>query len=245
MRKIIIMLLTLAVTLPIAAQDDTDTGMWMSVGAQKKFNKQWSMTGEAEYRLRDGFGASDRWTVGMSTAYKPYKWLRFNAGYKLMRDNNEEEYSYHKDGTVNKFTPSYWNTKHRVYASVTGSLRSNNWKLALRERWQYTLKKETTVQRWDEDDEEWTEKIKNGGARHVLRSRLQLSYDIRSLNLEPFMSTEWYNAKGGLQKIRYTVGADWQVAKHHNLNLFYRYIDGKDEDNTNRHVVGVGYTYKF
>ena len=195
MRKMMIMLFTLAMTLPMAAQEDTDMGLWMTAGAQKKINKQWSVTGEAEYRLRDDFSASDRWTIGLSTTYKPYKWLKLHAGYKFMRDNNEEEYSYHKDGSVNKYTPSYWNTKHRLYAGATGTLKMNNWNLSLRERWQYTLKRPTTVQRYDEDDEAWEDKEKKGGGKNVLRSRLQLSYDFKSVGIEPFVSAELYNQR--------------------------------------------------
>ena len=240
-----IMLFTLAMTLPMAAQEDTDMGLWMTAGAQKKINKQWSVTGEAEYRLRDDFSASDRWTIGLSTTYKPYKWLKLHAGYKFMRDNNEEEYSYHKDGSVNTYTPSYWNTKHRLYAGATGTLKMNNWNLSLRERWQYTLKRPTTVQRYDEDDEAWEDKEKKGGGKNVLRSRLQLSYDFKSVGIEPFVSAELYNQKGGLQKIRYTAGTSWAFSKNHSLEMFYRYIDDKDEDNDNRHVIGIGYMYKF
>lgn len=245
MRKMMIMLFTLAMTLPMAAQEDTDMGLWMTAGAQKKINKLWSVTGEAEYRLRDDFSASDRWTIGLSTTYKPYKWLKLHAGYKFMRDNNEEEYSYHKDGSVNKYTPSYWNTKHRLYAGATGTLKMNNWNLSLRERWQYTLKRPTTVQRYDEDDEAWEDKEKKGGGKNVLRSRLQLSYDFKSAGIEPFVSAELYNQKGGLQKIRYTAGTSWAFSKNHSLEMFYRYIDDKDEDNDNRHIIGIGYMYKF
>ena len=62
--------------------------------------------------------------------------------------------------------------------------------------------------------------------------------------VDPYASVELYNAKGGLQKIRYTAGADWKLTKQHVVSAFYRYIDSHDDD-PNMHIIGLGYKYKF
>ncbi len=233
-----------ASTLPSAAQSDTETGLWMSAEAQKKINSQWSVSGEAEYRLREDFGSTDRWTVSVGTAYKPLSWLKFDAGYKFMRVLNDDESTYRDDGTLKKFTPSWWCTKHRVYASVTGTLALGRLDLSLRERWQYTYRPQTTVDRYDNLEEEWEEKTKDGKAKHVLRSRLQAEYNIPHCKVDPFASVEFYNRSGGLEKVRYTLGADWKLSKKQQFSFFYRYVDGRDGD-PNLHVIGLGYKYKF
>ena len=231
--------------LPLHAQDSSETGLWMSAEAQKKLSKQWSVSGEAEYRLRENLGSTDRWTVALSAAYKPVGWLKFDAGYKFMRVLNDDESSFRDDGTLKKFTPSWWCTKHRFFASATGTLSAGRLDLSLRERWQYTYRPETTVDRYDNIEEEWEDKTKDGKASHVLRSRLQAEYNIPSCKVDPFASVELYNQSGGLQKVRYTIGADWKISKKHQLSLFYRFVDEKNSDDPDRHVIGLGYKVKL
>jgi len=247
MKKLLMIIMVASFTMPIMAQsDDAETGLWMSAEAQKKINSQWSISGEAEYRLRENLGSTDRWTLSLGTVYKPLKWLKFDAGYKFMRVLNDDKTSYKSNGVdINKWTPSYWNTKHRAWASVTGTMALGRFDLSLRERWQYTYRPETTVQRYDVDEDEWEDKVKDGKAQHVLRSRVQLEYDIPRCKVEPYVSAEFYNASGGLKKIRYTVGADWKINKQNSIGAFYRYIDAKEEDDLNQHVIGIGYKYKF
>jgi opacity protein-like surface antigen len=51
-----------------------------------------------------------------------------------------------------------------------------------------------------------------------------------------------------LEKVRYTVGLDWKLSKQHTLGAFYRYQHvNKDDDEleTNRHLLGVSYKFKF
>ena len=51
-----------------------------------------------------------------------------------------------------------------------------------------------------------------------------------------------------LQKTRFQVGVDWKVAKQHSLGLFYRYQSVRDDEDDlepNRHMIGLGYKFKF
>ena len=245
MKKLLLTALAAFMMLPAVAQSDTETGLWTSAEVQKKLSKQWNIAAEAEYRLREDFGATDRWTIAASATYKPLKWLKIDAGYKFMRVLNDDETSWKDNGVdPNKWTPAWWCTKHRLFASVTGQWRTGRFDLSLRERWQYTYRPETTVDRYDIDDDEWEDKAKDGKAQHVLRSRLQAEYDIPKCKIDPYASIELYNAKGGLQKIRYTAGADWKLTKQHVVSAFYRYLDSHDDD-PNMHIIGLGYKYKF
>jgi hypothetical protein len=86
--------------------------------------------------------------------------------------------------------------------------------------------------------------VKEGKASHVLRSRLEVGYNIPRSDINSYVNVELYNAAGGLDKIRYTAGADWKITKQHTLGAFLRYVDDKGDDPDYR-VIGLSYKYKF
>lgn len=190
----------------------------------------------------------------------------------LQFKDTEEDYSYYEIDNDEDF----WRTRHRFNVSFTGSVKFGRLKISLRERWQYTYqpkvsytKTEIDVTRYNMDDWGWAaesmglveyngylwqigneptikEKTKRGKGSNVLRSRLEVSYDIKSLSLEPYISCEMYHDDGGLRKTRYTIGGDYKITKRHSIGLYYRYQDfsGSDEgESTN--IIGIGYKFKF
>lgn len=243
-----LLLMSTILSLPMMAQDEgTENCLWMSAELQKKINKQWSIGTEVEYRLRDDMKNTDRWTASVSAAYKPYKWLKFDAGYKFIRLQNPFEQKLAANGqTVKRETPAYWSNRHRLFASVTGTLSLGQFDISLRERWQYTYRPEITVESYDGlmEDGDRDDKVKEGKASHVLRSRLEVGYNIPRSNINPYVNVELYHAAGGLDKIRYTAGADWKITKQHTLGAFLRYVDDKGDDPDYR-VIGLSYKYKF
>ena len=245
-------LLTLATLLAATAQTtmaQSEAGLIVGAEAEKKLSKQFSLSLEADMRTRNNLKTWDRWNVGLGASFKLNKYLKADAGYNLLYYNMREKISYKTSGAYNHWRPSYWGVKHRFHASVTGSYKfGNGLKLSLRERWQYTYRPEKTVQRWDFDDEQWEDNLRAGKGKNQLRSRLQLSYDKKRALLTPYASCELYNA-WGIEKIRYTVGTDLRLSKHHSLSLFYRFQDMKnvdaDEYDPDMHFVGLGYKLKF
>lgn len=170
----------------------------------------------------------------------------------------------------------FWRTRHRVNLSLTGSVKIDRFKISLRERWQYTYQPEVSydkteydVIRYNVDDWGWAQEnmglvehdgylwnvneegetkkdTKRGKGSNVLRSRLQVAYDIKNIPFEPYASCEMYHDDGGLKKIRYTIGGDYKIAKTHSIGLYYRYQDfsGSDEGEST-HILGLGYKFKF
>lgn len=245
--QVIATALLAAMCLPLAAQ--SEAGLLVGAEAEKKVNKKLSIGIEAEMRTRNNLKTMDRWKFGIGAEYKLTDWLKANAGYNLLNQNFREDYSYKSSGDLNKWSPSYWGIKHRVYASLTGSYKfSNNIKLSLRERWQYTYRPEKTIQRWDYDDEEWEDKVRSSYGKNQLRSRFEISYDKKNALLAPYASMELYNS-WGIEKIRYTIGTDIRLNKQHSLGLFYRFQDMKNVDaddyDPNMHYIGLGYKFKF
>ncbi|MCR5129873.1 MAG: DUF2490 domain-containing protein [Prevotella sp.] len=245
--------------LTASAQSD-DFGIWTSIQAEKKINTRWSAGFEAEMRTRDNVGNFDRWSAGLDLEYKIMRGLKISGGYSFLYDNNERISYYEEgDGKVEKEEVSvgdpkkmgqYWGARHRFNVSLTGQVKFGDLEVSLRERWQYTYRPEYTVdERWSFYNEEWDgeEHVYKGKGKNVLRSRLQLEYKLRSLGLTPFASAEMYNA-WSVQKMRYTVGTDWKLSKQHVFSLYYRYDNVRNDDydnEPNRHVIGVGYKFKF
>ncbi len=165
----------------------------------------------------------------------------------------------------------YWGLRHRVYAGLQGSVDVGRFKLSLRERWQYTYRPEKSVTReyyeyysderygppgelmdgypMIEVDANGEPKLRTykGKGKNVLRSRLQVDYDIPSCKVDPYASVELTNA-WSVQKVRYTLGAEWKIRKVHTLNFYYRYQDIRNDDfdsEPDMHILGLGYKYKF
>lgn len=281
------------VSIPAMAQFDFDDevsnfGVWTSVGVEKKITKKWGVEFEGEFRMADAMNEVSRYSVGISSDYKLTSWLKVDAGYVFMRDytrgNTElqlkEDVFDDGDYAWSEYeideNAGFWRTRHRVNASLTGSVKFGRFKISLRERWQYTYqpealfdKTEYDVIRYNIDDWGWAQdamgliesdgylwKIddagktkkdsKRGKGSNVLRSRLQLSYDIKGVPFEPYASCEMYHDDGGLKKTRYTIGGDYKISKKHSVGLYYRYQDfsGSDEGEST-HILGVGYKFKF
>lgn len=243
--KNIMIALGALISLPTWAQGEG--GLLMEADVKKSITKDFSIGFGADLRTRNNFKTMDRWSVGINADYKLTDWLKVDAGYKLLNTNFREDINLKCSGAYNSLRPSYWGIKHRFYASLTGSYKfANNIKLSLRERWQYTYRPEKTVQRWDYDDEEWEDKVRGGHAKNQLRSRFQIEYAPKKALFTPYANIELYNS-WGLDKVRYNIGTDIRLDKHHSLGVFYRYqnVHDDDDDTPNMHYLGVGYKFKF
>lgn len=239
-------LLAVLLLTPMGAAAQSDFGIWYGAGAEKKISKKWSAEVDGEFRTRNNTRTADRWDVGLAVEYKIAKGLKASAGYNLLYDNNVEEITRHADGGYNNWRPSYWGTRHRIHADLTGSVDVGRVKLSLRERWQYTYRPAKTTSRYDFDNAQWENTEVSGKGRNVLRSRLQAAWDIPHCKVDPYANAELFNS-WSLTKTRYTVGADWKITKHHAVGLYYRYQDVRDNDENepDEHIIGASYKFKF
>ena len=221
-----------------------DFGLWTSAGVKKSITKRFGAEVEGEFRTRDGLSAVDRWTIGAGLDYKIASFLKIDAGYKYIYAHPETETT--KKGNI---IPSYWQSKHRVYASLMGKVKWGQCELSLRERWQYTYRPSQSVAKYDGDDgSQKSDEYISGKCKNVLRSRLQVEYDIKKCPVTPYASCELYNMMGSgwsHEKTRWTIGGEYKVNKKHAIDIFYRYQDESDDDEDSGHAIGVGYVYKF
>jgi hypothetical protein len=246
MKKYIYAVLLILMPITAIAQDD-DFGLWTTLGAEKKLTKRFSIGAEGEMRTRNDSKTIDRWSGSMETEYKFFNWLKASAAYTFLYDNNKEKITYHSDGGYNNWRPHYWSPRHRFNVAMTGDVDFGRFNFSLREMWQYTYRPEKTTNRYDFDNAWWEPTTVSGKGKNILRSRLQVEYNIKKCKVNPYASVEIYNG-WSLEKTRYTVGADWNVDKHNVFGLFYRYqdVNGSDDDNDyNSHILGLNYKFKF
>lgn len=206
----------------LSAQDDL--GSSISVEITKKIIPGLNLSLEEDFRLRDNLETVDRFSTTLDLSYKIWDYLKVGGAYNLINYNHPT-----KD----------WEVRHRYYFYATGSYRINRFTLSLRERFQSTYR--VGVE----------ETSKRANPKLYLRSRFQVEYDIRNCKFEPYASVEIYNTLNDPQgnkmnKLRYTVGSEYKINKKNTLQLYYRYINFKDDDDSNgKHTIGLGYSYKF
>lgn len=239
-KRVIIILLALCGIIPVVNAQS----IWTSAEIRLKLVKGLNAFAEAEYRTHDKVSSTERWAGTLGLDYKICNYLKATAGYTYIHQQTITEVT--KKGNI---IPAYWQPKHRAAFALTGSLDIGRFSLSLRERYQYTYRTSQWVKKFDEDgitpkDDEW---VKAKG-KHVLRSRLEVEYNIPKSKFSPYISCEMYNSFNdnfGIEKIRYTVGSSYKINKKHSVDLYYRYIANGDEDEEGGHIIGVGYKFKI
>ena len=236
--RIITVILMTAMSMPLFAQSD-DFGIWSEINVEKKLSDRWSLDAGLGYRTRDNLKTSDRWSFGVDASYKLTNWLKFSAGYTLLDMHN------YKENYSGKKYADYWGLRHRFNAALTASKSFGIFNLSLRERWQYTYTPETTVQRYyTSDGTEADEHTYSGKGNHVWRNRLQLKLKTNSM-FRPYAHVETYMSNGW-DKIRYAAGTEIRLNKQHSFDVKYLFQHPLNDDSEcNRHIIDIGYTYKF
>ncbi len=232
-----------------------DVGLSIDISAEKRLSKPLLLTIDAEYRQRNNCATFDRATLGAGVDYKILPWLKGTAGLVFMLVNNDSKERSRSDGTTKWIRQEKVTPRYRAYAALTGSYTIARLKISLRERYQYTFRSAYTATRdyyTAAGDYNYSTDVRRGArSYHVLRSRLQVSYNIRHCPVTPYASAEIYNSltdKFNTRKLRYSVGAEWKVNKQNALSLSWTYQDvrGEDgDDDANTHLIGVGYTLRF
>ena len=239
-----LLLFLLTILIPTPSHAD-DAGLVLSVGASHKFNKRLNAGVEAEFRSRNDFRTADRVSLGADVNYKVLPWLKAGVGYILLVDNNREEFTWQNNGTeYNNWRPGYWGLRHRFNVTLTGSYKVRRVEVSLRERWQYTYRPSKVIDNFDFDEGEWEDHEVRGKGKNVLRSRLQLEWDIPKCKYDPFASVEFHTTRS-LEKTRCIVGVSRTVKKKHDFELYYRYQVSGSSSDPDIHMLGMGYTYKF
>ena len=260
----------------LIAQND-DFSALMSVGIDKKIasglsaefeaeypirqdQKQWSLSGNLSYRLYRNkaktFDVKADAGLKFSRIYKPEEKVMKDS--VISWDKNLGQYVFR--GQTFNVNDSYDYSRFKAFASVSLSYELGRFKFALRERYQFTWNDSVSIvsHRWRYDkslgqiserpDKAETKWKATDNRRHVLRSRLQIGYDIPTCKVDPYASAELLNdLKNGfcIQKTRFTAGVECKIRKVHVFKLYYYYQHEPDDEEPGGHVAGLSYCYNF
>lgn len=241
-RKKIFTLLILALSAVSGFAQSDDFGVWASAGVEKKLSKKLSAEFEGEFRSRDNSKKVERWTGSLGLEYELTKHIKIGTGYEFIYANKAERTT-SKGNTVS----SYWSPRHRFNFSIQGDFDASHFNFSLRERYQYTYRVSTTAKKYDEDGDAKADEEITGKGYNVLRTRPMIKYNIPHSMFKPYLSVEFYNSltNGSIDKTRYRIGTQLKLNKQNAFDIFYLYQKEADDDDVSRHVIGIGYTYKF
>ena len=271
--KTLILLVAGSCVLPAAADD---FGLWPEVSVEKKLGRfaaeaslgarfDDSVSRLTRTDLGFGFSYKPVRNIKLEVGYD------FIRDYKAP----EAKPHFSKRGELQGYDvrQSFWRPKHRIHFDMASKNSVGRFTLSLRERYQLTRNMGVNVTEnryrgkvvsgdtysgptYQADDrtdaykfKESRTKRKDARTKHYLRSRLSLAYNIRHCPVTPFASFEISNNLShvfSLDKRRWTLGADWKVARHHTVSLAYVYTNGHDgDDDGNTHAISLGYTFSF
>ena len=238
----------------VSHAQDSDLGAGLSVKAEHKLAKGLRIEAEAEVRTQDGLQSLERWGLDVGLTYKPdLSILKFDMGYSLMD-------RYHLSEVTGKgnVISGYWGPRHRYYAGlVVQPDLGKRWKVSLRERVQITHTPLLYVPKYlgthcecvqDHYGTRLTDEAKGGDQDILLRSRLQAAYNIRHCKFTPVVSIEMLNdlvSGFAIDQMRYSIGVDYSIDKRKSLALEWRYKDRTDNDESNGHLITLGYNFSF
>ncbi len=222
-----------------------DFGTAVELEAKKKINKRLSVSIEGEMRTQDGVSNFERLTIGPSASFKVCDYLKIDAGYLYMNRFYPKGLS--KSG--NSLIDKYWSQRHRAFGSLTGEYKIGKVKLSLRERYQFTYRDGQYVRRWNaEGTREKDPDYKAMKRESILRSRLKVEYGIPNTKVDVYVSGEIFhiiNEKWAYEKMRYYIGADYDLTKKHAVGLYLRYQDNADSDEPGGFLLGAKYSFSF
>lgn len=220
--------------------------IWASGEFKYGISPKWGAGAEIEYRTTNNLESTDRWTFAAGGEFKPWKFIKFDAGYKYILHHSSEKTT--KKGNI---IPPYRTDRHRFYISAVGKLKLGRFEFSLRERYQFTRRVGKYVPKFASDgvtpkDDEWIE----SDNKNILRSRIGCEWNIKKSRFNPFANIELHDnpeEKFAVEKIRFTIGSDYKINKHNSFELFYRYIHTPSGKNTEDrgHVIGVSYTFRL
>lgn len=81
---------------------------------------------------------------------------------------------------------------------------------------------------------------------HFLRYKAGVDYNIKKSKITPSVSMEMFHDLGSnnLYKMRYTAGMDYKLFKNNSIGISYK-LDYFMQEYRNKHIVSVGYKFKF
>ena len=265
-----------AILMPLTATSETNWGLRSNIGVEKSISKGFDASLDFRYHQTDNFKNTDRWSVGVSVDKRIYrnKAKTFNVkaglGYKFMNVYNgwTTKYKGDESGVENNLDPQYYignvynfnlnnsyvDNRHRVTASIQASMELGRFKISLREAYQYTHtdSAEYSKDKYRFKNDAWTVTTEPDGKpasdKTILRSKINIDYNIPNWKYDPFVSYELFNSINDSfksEKSRITAGVEFSFNKKHNFEVAYMWQNQHDDDEPAGSFICLGYKFEF
>jgi len=270
MKKITVILL---VAIAVLGAKADDFGLWTGVGFGQNLGvKGLSADAELGFRANNNLRNVDRWSAGLGLNYSLCKYLKVGVSYTYLYSyTGSERKEHYKDEAQTNWngynqTNAFWRSKNRLAVDLKTSVDVGRFSFGLRERYQLTGYNSATTSKdkyrftpiYDMDDKligyspkgdpEREPVFKEHKTKEYLRSKIDVSYNIRRCPVDPAASVELSNnIRDGfhIDKVRYSVGAEYKMNKKVAFDLFYHFNDGHDDDvEGNLHAIELSVKFK-
>lgn len=221
-------------------------------GLQAGLSYRFFQTKDKRFNLKGSVTFEQIWRQKLAVIEEHYKTTDDDEGNETyVLDANGDRILNGYNGTAR-----YWRQRQRYSAAIEATWKPNKrWTFELKETFQWSHYCETDTVgrprwRYNDDDELYLkrteQKVFPNKDRLVLRSKVGITYDIKGVPLDPFVSADYgCGLNYTSNKWRLTAGTDYKLSKQHKLTLFYRYTTENSEDETDGHIVGLGYKFSF
>ena len=225
MKKILLLVATIAISVGAAAQEftpsyyessDSDLQGRFKVAMDIPISEKVSLTWGEQLRTKDMFRSVDKILSSLSVAYTPWKFLEVGTEYAL-----ENEWIGEMHGGPQK----KWETKHRWNIDITEKLTAGRFELSLRER----------VRMVFSSDE--TNKYVEPNPFTTLRTRLKAAYKNPS-RWKPYTYVEVYTTLNApkrvenclrdplerdnyINRVRFVLGSELKINDKHKMDFHY------------------------
>lgn len=250
-----------------------DFGLWTGVEASQNLGMK-GLSAEAGlgFRANNSLKSVDRWSGSLGLNYSPIRHLKFGVGYTYIyaykQAETKDNYR-NRDNTWNgyNYTHPYWRSKNRFNVDVKGDIDAGRFNISLRERYQLTryntihatrdryrfdqVVDENGATIWELRDgyPEMDSDKKGCKTKDYLRSKLEVSYNIRHCPLTPAVSVELeqnLHDSFHIDEVRYSAGVNYNIIKKKlSLALDYHFCKGNgDDDDDDIHAVELSLKFK-
>lgn len=225
MKKLITIIFTLiALASRTVAQDFIDdAGIWVSIGAEKKLSRYWSVRLKNQTRINENISELGRSAFDLGMTFSLNKNLSFSGGYVLAeRKRIDDTYS----------------TRHQGYLTVVLKLETGRWRFAYRNMLQARVKDIYSSE--DGRIPTWYE-----------RNKLTIKYELTK-RFTLFTAGELYypldqRLNKGFDRSRTFWGMSYKLGRHTELEAYFLYQRELNAFGpTNRdYINGIGLEHRF
>ena len=219
MKKILLLVVTIAISVGAVAQEftptyyessDSDLQARFKASMEIPLSDKWSLTWGEQLRLKNTLGDVDKVLSSLTLDYEPWRFLEVGTEYAFVNERKGAD---------------DWRIKHRLNFNVTGKLKLGRFDLSLRERIRFVIRSyETNIY---ETPDPFT----------TLRTRLKAAYNNAS-DWKPYAYVELYTTLNApevvenflrdplhrdnyINRVRIVLGSEVKLGEKHKMDLHY------------------------